>query len=108
MNEATHVPQLQDDLSIRLVHRLGHWLPGFDLFRRPDARRRWPARAFLRNTRGFSDDEAGTCTLGIIACLERGNRDMHPDAASTRERRHDNAVLCVDGAKFYRIEKTGN
>ncbi len=85
MDEAAHVPQLQDDSPAGIMDGLRHGLPSLDLFVRPDARSRRPAQAFLRNAGGFGDNQPGACTLAVIFCFQLGDRYMLVNAATPCE-----------------------
>ena len=104
MDEAAHVPELRDDAPARGVDGVGHRLPALDLRLGPQAGRVRPAKAFLRDSGGFGDDQPRRGALAIIFAREFVGHETRAGAAA-RQRRHDDAVRRLDGAQFDRIEQ---
>ena len=105
MNEAAHVPELQYDSTACIVNGVRHGLPRLDLFRRPDTRRRRPARAFLGDAGRFGDKQPRSRTLAVILSFQGRDRHMDTAAAAARQRSHQDAIGRGNGAKLNRVEQ---
>src|SRR3546814_15571954 len=85
------------------MHRVGHRLPPFDLRVGPQARRRGPAKALLRDAGGFGNDKPRRGALAVIFARELVRHEARSGEAAG-ERRHDDAVRRVYRAQLDRIE----
>ena len=105
MREASHVPELQDDLAALGVHGVGDEAPAGDLCVVVDARRPGVAFAHGGDLRRFGDDQAGGGALRVVDRIELMRHVGAARCAVARERRHDDAVLEVDAAEDVRGEE---
>ena len=91
MRNASHMPQLQEDLTVASMHGVGHRFPASDVSLRVNPRRSDPAVALRRNRRCLTDDQSRARALRVILRHERIRRSLHACSAA-RQRRHDHAI----------------
>ena len=107
VHQPTHVPQLQDDASAGVVHRLGDRSPALDLRVGPDAGRVDRSLSLRRDAGRLADDQAGRGALAIIVPHQSvGHAGLVRPAA--RQRRHDDPVRRLDRAVGDGVEQAGH
>src|SRR3546814_6113283 len=75
-----------DDAAAGFMHRVGHRLPPFDLRVGPQARRRGPAKALLRDAGGFGNDKPRRGALAVIFARELVRHEARSGAAAGERR----------------------
>jgi hypothetical protein len=101
VRNAPDVPELAEDQSVGLVHRLRNPAPRLHLLATVDARSPGVTLALHRHLRCFAQDQRCGCALRIVA---GGKRVWHigPRAG---QRRHDDAMRQVERTKPVRLEQ---
>jgi hypothetical protein len=102
MHQPAHVPKLAKNAPTSRVHRLRHVAPSRDLLRQPDPRPERPAEPLPADAGSFRNDQPGGGALSIILRHKR-RRNVVARVARARQRRHQDAVRCVDRAEGYRV-----
>ena len=110
MRNATHVPQLHDDLAACGVNRIRHHFPQSHLLIAPDTGHVRVTLALVADGRGFGDDESGPIdrvgALRVVHGHQRGGQGT--GCAIARERRHHNAIGQVHRTDLKGIEQRGH
>ena len=105
VRDASDVPELQEDQSAGLMHRIGDQSPALDLFAAVNARRPGIALSLHRHLGGFADDEGGRGTLRVITGVERGGDVARLAGARAGQRRHDDATPQVVAPDLDRLKQ---
>ncbi len=92
VRDAPHVPKLRENAPARLVRRLCHVAPAFDLRLAVEARRPDVALALLADLRRLGDDQPGARALAVIGRGEFVRRVGSVGGAVARQRRHHDAI----------------
>ncbi|MNV67768.1 hypothetical protein D3C71_1605810 [compost metagenome] len=105
VGNATHVPQLQEDLAARAMDSLGHVGPATYLIVGPDARGVRVADAHRCHRGGLAEDQPGGRTLHVVLGHQRVGYAAFVGAAAG-QRCHDDAVGQLEVAQFDWIENS--
>ena len=92
MGDAPDVPELQEDQTAGLVHRVGDPSPALDLLRAVDTGGPGVALSLLRYLGCLANDESGRSSLRVVAGVERRGNIARLAGARAGERCHDHAV----------------
>lgn len=99
------MPELQENAPAFCVHGLADRLPALDLLVAMDAGGPGVTLALLRNLRSLGNDQCGTGTLTVVLDVHRCRYVARLPRPRTSQRRHGDAVLKGELAKFDRAEQ---
>ena len=106
MRDPAHMPQLQEDFSAALMHRLRNRLPASDLLRAMNTRRLGIALPVGRDLGRLRDDQAGAGALAVIT-RHQGVGHVARGSAAACQRRHQDAIGYRQGAEHGGGEQDG-